>query len=94
MQEVSPHPTQTEEESEEVSKYQKIGLEIINEIHPNNDGASCSYHRDKLWKLSSSNDYPLQHGSGLDLYVHEDLLEYIAGLKKDIKELSKIRVYQ
>ena len=62
--------------------FKKLGLEIIQDMHPNNDGANCTYYRDRLWRLTSSNDYPLQHGNGLDLYVHEELLTYIHNLKR------------
>ena len=71
--------------------YKKIGLSIIEAMHPSNDGCSCGYYKDRLWHLHSINDYPLQHGYGLDLYVHEDLLAYIDKLTKKTTHMDAER---
>lgn len=80
---------------------QSILIAMFKNKHSQGDNYHCYQNKKKNWVVSYTNDYPLQHGDGVEWIIHEQIAEILADqfmklaphaikeIKKRIKQLEK-----
>jgi hypothetical protein len=56
---------------------EQIAQTVCRYLHKQNDGISVRREnphkvKGKYWRLMTSNDYPMQHGNGIDIFIEEN----------------------